>query len=307
MGTLVHVDVCQAPNNPEEIESALERVWVRMDEITDAMSVFKKTSVISKINSSQGEFVPVNKDFYSLIESSVQYSLLTDGAFDITVKPLIDLWNHRTGEGKIPADQEIKEAQESVGFFAIDFSQENAIRLKSPHAKIDLGAIAKGYAVDEAARILKERGIKNFFIDAGGDLYVSGMNCRNKPWKIGVRDPEHPGEIIDIIQLTDSAVTTSGDYEQFHLIDGEKYSHIIDPRTGYPQKGVISATVIAPSATEADALSTALCVLDPNRGIKLINRQGQGYAGLVVSLQEGESARSHESKNYQKYRLNIKD
>ncbi len=306
MGTFVNADVCLASNEQKKVDEALKEVWARMDEISSQMSVFNQEGVLSKINNSQGSPMQIEKDLYSLIKNSIYYSQITKGTFDVTVLPLIELWKRNSREGRVPTQKEINETKKSVGYKYIQLLKGNKIQLQKINAKVDLGGIAKGYAVDEAARILKEHGINNFFIDAGGDLYVSGLNCRERPWKIGIRDPQNKNEIIDVIELSDMAVTTSGDYEQFYMINGKKYSHIIDPLTGYPQQGIVSATVIAPTATQADALSTALCVLGENEGTRLINSLGKKFASLILRPNKDLTLKSIQSTNYPKYRLDIK-
>ena len=140
-------------------------------------------------------------------------------------------------------------------------------------------------------------------IDAGGDIYVGGRNCENKLWRIGVRDPRDKTKIIDVLELTDSAITTSGDYEQYHEVVGKQWSHIMNPLTGYPQEKVSSATVIAPKASWADALSTALCVLGPQEGIALIEKRGEDFAGLIMIKESKNQIKTYASKQYQQMQI----
>ena len=142
----------------------------------------------------------------------------------------------------------------------------------------------------------------NFFIDAGGDIYVGGKNCSGEPWRIGIRDPRDRSKIIDIVNVADKAVATSGDYEQYYQIQDQVWSHIINPITGYPQKDVISATVIAQSAIEADALATALCVLGQDRGTEHINALEKPYASLIIVKCESETIKKFASEEYEKYK-----
>ena len=165
-----------------------------------------------------------------------------------------------------------------------------------------MGGIAKGYAVDEAARVFREKGIDSFFIDAGGDVYAGGRNCVGKPWRIGIRDPRDSKNIIDVVEVIDGAVATSGDYEQYYEIRNQRWSHIIDPSSGYPQKEVISATVIAPSAMRADALATALCVLGVRLGTDHIDELGKKYASLMIIDKRTDGIKKISSHEYNNYR-----
>ena len=143
-----------------------------------------------------------------------------------------------------------------------------------------MGGIAKGYALDEAARILRKSRVQNFHLDAGGDVYVGGKNCDQQLWRIGIRDPKSRDKIIDVVHVTDRAVATSGNYEQYYKVANQKWSHIINTVTGFPQKEVVSSTVIAKSATDADALATAISVLGKSSGIKIIDGLKDDYATL---------------------------
>ena len=299
MGTLVKIDIC--PEYDEKVvEDAYKSAWKRLGQISQNMSVFNKSSDVSKINQSYPQGVVVTKDSFEVVSRAVYYSEITSGAFDITIKPLIDLWKNAEREKVLPDDSEIASIKEVIGYKYINLLEQNRIKLLNQSVSIDLGGIAKGYAVDEAANIIKENSIQNFFIDAGGDLYASGINCKGKKWKIGIKDPESRNEIIEVIEVSDAAVTTSGNYEQFYEIDGEQWSHIIDPRTGYPQKDIVSATIIAPSAMEADVLSTAVTVLGMKEGIGLIEEMDDGYAGFVIQSSEQGSEIS-ETRTFKKY------
>ncbi len=303
MGTFVRIDVCMADNDGKMVEKAVRSAWKRMEEVSMCMSAFNPESSVSRINNSYLEPVGIEKDLHNLIREAFAFNRLTGGAFDITVKPLMELWKNAYKAGAIPSRQAIIETQELMGEQNIRILDESRIAVAVKGAKIDLGAIAKGYAVDEAVRILKNGDLKNFYIDAGGDLFVQGHNCEGNLWKIGVRDPQKRSNIIDIIELTDAAVTTSGNYEQSYEIEGKKYSHIINPVTGYPQEEVISATVIAPTAREADALSTALCVMGPEQGTTFFDSLGNDYACLIITSQEDSDVLIRKSVNYQKFQL----
>ncbi|MDP8211991.1 MAG: FAD:protein FMN transferase [Candidatus Zapsychrus exili] len=300
MGTVIRLDVCVDKANENIIDEVYDAVLNRIEDISIKMSSFDKNSDIYNINNSNLKPVVVSGDTFYLIKNSIRFSQLTDGAFDITVGPLIKLWKKSEKQGIAPIEENLKDVLRYVGYENIKTLVNNNLKLLKRSTSIDLGAIAKGYAVDEAARIFREHGINNFLIDAGGDIYAGGLNCDGELWKVGIRDPRNGLEIIDIVEISDMAITTSGDYEQFYEIDGKKFSHIINPKTGYPEQEIISATVIAPKAKDADVFSTALCVLGKRRGADLIDSLGVGYASFIIEQSEDglDMSESVQYKNF---------
>lgn len=305
IGTFVGVDVCVGDLDIVDVENALIDVWGRFAQIEERMSAYDSASYIGRINDAQGAFVEdVPFDVYKILEESVKYAEMTEGSFDITVRPLIDLWQEAEEEGRIPTEEEIAVVKGRSGVERIKFGggHKSGVAVDFIVAcdgcKLDLGGIAKGYAVDEAAEILRSKGIKNFLIDAGGDMYAGGKNCSGRNWRIGVNHPRKEGQLIDVFEISDQAVTTSGDYAQYYEIEGEVFSHIIDPVTGYPQKGVVSATVFAPTAMEADVFSTTLMVQDPKWGIDFIDGLGENYGAMIISQDEAQQLKMHYSTVY---------
>ena len=304
MGTYVTVDVCHQREDEPALLDAYDDVWARLKYVQGTMNVYDPQSEISSLNRSYPKPVSVGHDLYQVLEFAEQLSELTRGSFDVSVSPLIHLWREAGRTKRLPSKVAISQAMDRVGMRFVQLSEGQQARFLKPEMALDLGGIAKGYAVDEAARVLRSKGFKDFFIDAGGDIYVGGQNCKGKPWRIGIRNPAQKDQIIDIVEVRNQAVTTSGDYEQYVEIDGQTYSHIIDPRTGYPQKGILSATVIAPIAHEADALSTALCVLPEKEGIELMESLGESYAALLIVWEDrSDNLKLIPSLKYQQYRI----
>ena len=288
--------------NTEKVsKEALKKVWQRLEDISWRMNVFDEKSDVAKINISYPNALEVGADTYEVVKKAIEYNRLTQGAFDITVWPLIALWKKGEKENIFPSHDEILRTKKMLGPSQIELLSNNQIRLLNEAVKIDLGGIAAGYGVDEAVRIFHEHGLKDFLIDAGGDLFAGGHNCQGQPWRIGIRDPRDAAKLLEVIYLTDSAVTTSGDYEKFYEINGQRWSHIFNPITGYPQKGVKSATVIAPTTLEADVLATALCVLGGWRDQALIDALGPGYAALIIESSDGRQLKTFESRHYRNY------
>ena len=190
-----------------------------------------------------------------------------------------------------------------LGLDKVQLLERNQVRLLEPGTRLTMDSIADGYAGDEAARILRAHGLRHFLIDTTGELLAGGRNCEGKPWRVGVKDPVTPAEMIDRLALTDSAATTSGNYEHFYTIGGKNYSHIIDPLTGFPHNDLLSATVIAPSAELSDFLSTALCLLEPDKGVELIDSLGEGFASVVLVDEGNGKFVKKASRDYRKYLL----
>ena len=298
MGTIVHLDVCQDPQNSVEVRKAYAEAWSRLNEISWRMNVWDDRSDVAKINSSQLKPVTVGADTHYVLDQAIRYSKMTDGAFDISVWPFIKLWKDGEKHNQLPAPDRLQEAKKAVGPGNIHLSENNVVQLLNENTKIDLGGIAKGYAADEAARIFRKYGLTDFYIDAGGNIYVGGLNCSKKLWQIGIRDPRNTMNIVDIVSVSNVAVVTSGNYEQFYDIQNERWSHIIDPKTGYPQKEVISATMIAPTAIEADAFATALCVMGASRATRFIEELAGPYASLVIVRQGSTSIKKYPSQSF---------
>lgn len=299
-GTTVMVDVCYAPEQEANLKPLYQDVWAFVEDIHWRMSIFNDISDVAKVNRSYGRPVTIGQDTYDLIKRSFDFTRNSGGVFDITVLPLIQVWKKMAKENRFPSKEEIRRAQEAMGEKNIEFRPGYQVQTRHPDTKIDLGGIAVGYSLDELIKIFQKYGFKNFFVDAGGDIYVGGKNCFGKSWRIGVKDPVDKSKIIDVVLLQDSGITTSGDYEQHYEIQGERFSHIMNPVTGYPRNAMLSSTVIAPTGTEADVLAKVVCLLDARTGLEFINHLGPGYA--CVSLEKLKDGRilKHESREYLK-------
>ncbi|MFH1621581.1 MAG: FAD:protein FMN transferase [Candidatus Omnitrophota bacterium] len=260
MGTVVEV-ISPYPEAAGIVFNEIER-------IEKVFSTNLKNSAISHLNATG--FLNTNYEVTTLIEKSKIFYGITDGLFDITVAPLVVIWKEALNEKKLPSSRLIKKNLSLVGFDNIHIDHlNNSIKFKKPSMKVDLGGIAKGYAIDVAVRELKRKGIDSAIINAGGDIYCLGSKFGNA-WKIGLQHPRDKEKTINKLELKDSAVATSGDYEQFMEIEGERYSHIIDPKTGYPvENDIVSVTVIAKDAVTADAVATCVFLLGKQKGERI--------------------------------------
>lgn len=274
MGTLIEITII--PANEKAIREAFEA----LNKVDALMSTYKEDSEISILNR-EGE-KQVSEETLEVIEDAIKFSNITDGAFDITVRPLLDLWKKAKKEEKVPTEEEIEKAIFLVGWDKI-FIEGNQIRLEKKGMQIDLGGIAKGYAVDKAIEALKRNGIKRALVNAGGDLYALGKAPQQGGWSIGIQDPRDEDKIIDIIKVEDKAVATSGDYRRYFTLEGKRFSHIVNPKTGLTVQDVpMSVTIVGPDGTTTDALSTGVFVLGPEEGMKLIESLPE-VEGMIIS------------------------
>ena len=280
MGTIVEITVA---NRSEELaRSAIEEAMCEFQRIDDLMSSYKPDSVVSKVNQSgSAGKVPVGEEVFRVVREAVAVSGASDGAFDPTIWPVSKLWGFDKG-GSIPISELLNSKLQLVGYKNVvldDYAYSVGFNVNG--MGLDLGAIAKGWAVDRAIEKLIARGIRNAIIDAGGDLRIIGSRPGKDFWRIGVQHPRDPGALIFTFDLKDTAIVTSGDYERFFIADGIRYHHILDPATGQPARGCQSVTVLAPTSAEADACATAAFVLGPAEGLAFL-RARPGVLGVIV-------------------------
>lgn len=262
---------------PATVRPAIARAFERMADIDRRFNASNPASPVFRFNT-RGEPI-ADPDIIALVKAALTVSERTGGAFDITVQPLVELWGFYGRTPAVPAPGQIVETLLKTGWQRLAIENGRVLR-RDPSIRIDLGGIAKGYAVAEAVRILKEAGIPSALVDAGGDIHAFGR-IKDRPWRIGVRNPRGEG-IIGILELSDESTATSGDYERFFEQDGKRHHHILDPATGYPAQGVISAMILSKDATLADAWSTALFVLGAERGLECL-RNVPGLEAMIVT------------------------
>jgi len=288
MGTVVEITVI--PPNQEAIEEAFDAI----KEVDQLMSTYKPESEVSILNR-QGQN-HVSSQTSRIIQEAIKFSEVTNGAFDITCRPLINLWKRAKKEEKIPTLKEIEEARSLVSYKKI-ILQGDLVKFQEPGMQIDLGGIAKGWAVDKAIQALKRRGVRAALVNAGGDLFALGKRGLWKKWDVGIQDPRDEEKILSTIEVSHRGVATSGDYRRYFTLEGRRFSHIVDPRTGETVEDVpMSVTVVAPDATTADALATGIFVLGPEEGMRLIESL-PGVEGLIVS----EGMRMDTSSGWSKF------
>jgi len=286
MGTTVSIATFTTPAMSEEvIRPKLQKALDEIRRLQALMTTWSEDSEISKINAAAGkQAVKVGPESLEVIQKSLWIGKASDGVFDITFEAMKGLWKFDEGaEDKIPSKEAIDKARALIDYRHIVVDEKaHTVQLDKPGMRMNLGGIAKGYAIDAASRVLKAEGIQGFFAQAGGDLYVAGDKPDGSKFKVGIRDPRgaNAWDYFALLEVEDHAFSTAGDYERTFVKDGKRYHHIIDPRTGYPATASRSVTVWARDAFTADAIDDAIFILGPEKGLALV--ESIPDAGCVI-------------------------
>jgi thiamine biosynthesis lipoprotein len=263
---------------------ALEKSIIEIKRIEALLSTYQANSQINQVNSNAGIFpVKVDEEVFNLVERAQRISELTQGAFDLSYGSLDkSLWNFDQNMKQLPSKELAKNAVHLINFKNILLDRANeTIFLAKKGMRIGFGGIGKGYAADQAKKVLVGLGFTDGIVNASGDMCAWGKRADGEDWTVGISNPDFPRDILSEFSLNDSAVATSGNYEKFVLIDGQKYSHTIHPKTGFPMQGIKSVTVFAPFAELADALTTPIAVMGVEVGLHLMN-QMKGVACIII-------------------------
>ncbi len=282
-GTIYHITYQSDKNYQKEIEAELQKV-------DNSLSPFNKSSIISRIN--RNEDVAVDGMFQEVFNLAENISKETGGAFDITVAPMVNVWGFGFKKGITPSKEVIDSIRLLVGYQKVSL-KEGHIKKQNPNIMLDCSAIAKGYGSDVVARLLKSKGIDNFMVEIGGEVVTRGNSEKRVPWGIGVNKPTDDSlqtgtELQTVLNVTDKAMATSGNYRNFYYKNGKKYAHTIDPKTGYPvQHNILSATVVADNCATADAYATSFMVLGMKKAQKILENHPDLLAYLIYSDEKG--------------------
>ena len=271
MGTMLSVAAWD--DDAERAVAVLRTVRAAVNRVDSLMSTYRDDSDVSRINraAGSGAWTRVSAETLEVLEASLEHARRSEGAFDPTVGPVIDVWGFYRETGAIPGAGALDSARALTGWRRVEVRREDRlVRLPAAGMRLDFGAIAKGYAVDLAVAAAERAGGRRVMIDLGGNIGVLGDAPAGGRWPLGLRHPRDPALPFAVIDVEHGAVATSGDYERFFVIDGTRYAHIVDPRTGWPVRGVASVSVLAPTGMESDALSTALFVMGPVAGCAAI-------------------------------------
>jgi thiamine biosynthesis lipoprotein len=285
-GTFYTINYQSDKDYHEEIKAALQ-------DVDDALSMFNEQSIISHIN--RGDDGEANDMFMEVFNKAMEVSKETDGAFDITVAPLVNAWGFGFKNGEMPTRQQVDSIRQFIGWKKVT-AEGKTIKKADRRVMLDCSAIAKGYGVDVVARLLKDKGITNFMVEIGGEIITKGISPKRVPWKIGVIKPtedslQTSGEYQTILNVTDKAMATSGNYRNFYYKGGKRYAHTIDPKTGYPvQHNILSATVLAKDCATADAYATSFMVMGLEGAKVILERHPELMAYLIYNDQDNNLA-----------------
>ncbi|MCA9631586.1 MAG: FAD:protein FMN transferase [Myxococcales bacterium] len=285
MGTKLHLVSYTTPDLSEDrVRAAMQAAMAEVDRLAKLLSDWTDDSDVGRINHSPGEFVKVAPETLEVVEKGLWAGKVSEGTFDITWNSLGGLWKFgdaREADPKPPSAAEIKRLLPRVNYSRVEIKKDPP-RVKVPKdSKLGLGGIAKGYIVDKMAAAMRKGHLSSFLVQAGGDLYGAGRKPDGAPWVSGIQDPRgKEGKFFAVIELTDHAFSTAGDYARAYIHGGRRYHHIIDPRTGYPASASRSVTIWAPSALLADAIDDAVFILGPEKGLELV--EGTDGVGAVI-------------------------
>ena len=289
LGTLVEVQV----RGMERAAAwkAMDAAFAEVRRLDTLFSTYTERSPVRRLNDAEDTLLSVPDEVYALLRRCDSLQRLTGGAFDIAIEPLIQAWGFDGEQPSVPPAAALQSALQHSGWSGIRLSGDGTVA-KRPGAGINFGAIAKGYAVDRAVEVLRKEGVDNALVNAGGEVRSTGGT-----WSIGIQHPRSPSELAAIIDLHGRAIATSGDYEQYFEVDGQRYHHILDPATGTPARGCRSVTVIADDVAAADALATAIFVMGPRKGMAFC----KAHPGIEVYIID-EQGEEHHSPGFESYR-----
>ncbi|HAB26920.1 FAD:protein FMN transferase [Xanthomarina sp.] len=267
-------DITVVANDSIKANKYIDTAIAEISRIEKLISSWDDNSQTSEINRNAGiKPVKVDKELFDLIERAIAISKLTDGAFDISYASMDKIWKFDGSMTKMPSKEEIISSVEKVGYQNIVLDKmDSTVFLKLEGMKIGFGAIGKGYAADKAKSLLISKGVPSGIINASGDMNTWGKQPNGNEWKVAITNPMDKNKVFALLPITNGAVVTSGNYEKYVNFNGKRYTHIIDPRTGYPSTGIISVTVFAPKAELADALATSVFVMGKEAGLDRINQ-----------------------------------
>ncbi len=303
MGTTYHITV--VAGSFTNINDLQKKIDTRLEEINKSMSTFRKDSEISRFNAYQtvGEKFRISDDFYNVMTVAKMIYEETGGAWDGTVKPLVDLWGFSKSENRhtIPEKSQIASLLSETGFNNIEIFADHYLAKKNPAVTLDLASIAKGYGVDQVASLIRANGIQHFLVEIGGEVFAAGLRKDGKKWRVGINRPQKNApidQVYKVVNLQNKGFATSGDYRNYFEVNQHRFSHVIDPRNGFPvDNGVVSVSIIANTCTFADGLATAVMVLGHKKGLDLVDRLDNTECFIVTQSKNGDLI-DHSSKGF---------
>lgn len=285
MDTFITITIYNDYFTEDQAHEIISKAFIAMTRIDTLANNYDDSSIVSLLNQQAHErLVQVNPDLLYLVKKSIEIADISEGAFDISISPLIKLWPFGNDNPQLPEEKNIQNTLKHVNYQEIQI-EDNKIKFNNQNTEIDLGGIAKGFAVDRAMDVLVSHGVRDALINAGGDIKAICSKLTQGRRKVWIRHPRERDKLYGYFQMDDGSVATSGDYERYVEIDSVRYHHILDPKTGYPARPCISVTVKAQDATTADALATAVFVLGPEKGMRLLNKL-DNVEGVILFEEE---------------------
>ncbi len=277
------VEITVASTDERHAQNAIAAAYTEMRRVEAMLNRYDPASQIGMINRAAGgaQAISVSPEVFEIVQRALHYSQQTDGAFDMTVGPLIDVWGIGTEHEQVPAASDIQQVLSFVDSRKVEIEPPRGVRLKAPEMALDLGGIAKGYSIDRGVETLRRHDIAHALLNAGGDMRSIGTKPDGAPWRIGIRHPRLSGTMLGILPLQDRAVATSGDYERFFMEQGKRYHHLLIPETGLPARTCQSVTIVADTAEQADVFATAVFIMGPERGQTFLEEQ-PNTDGMIV-------------------------
>jgi thiamine biosynthesis lipoprotein len=299
MGTTYHIQV--VTDAADRVNGLKEEIDARLEDLNRVFSTYIKDSEISRFNalSKTGQKFRISDDFMQVMKVGHKIHRLSEGAWDATVSPLVDLWGFgpKQRQPRKPPATDVKTRMQNIGFDRIQILEPHFLVKNLATVTLDLNSIAKGFAVDQISALIAAAGHKNYLVEIGGEVYAAGVRADGKKWRVGINRPRKDAafnEVYKAVSIDNQAFATSGDYRNFFEIDGVRYSHVIDPRSGYPvSNGVISVSIIADNCTLADSLATAVMVMGVKKGMELVNRLDHVECFMVVEKSDGRLVDYH--------------
>jgi len=296
MGTIFRIVVYAA--DEKQARQACQAAFQRIAQLDNTMSDYKEDSELMRVcREAAGKPVKVSPDLFAVLVAAQEIAQASDGAFDVTIGPVVRLWRRARRQQQLPDAKRLEMARQLVGYQKLRLDrQHQTVELAQPGMILDLGGIGKGYAADAALAVLAQHGLPRALVAAGGDIRVGEPPPHASGWKVAIAGIEDGSRATEYLLLRQAAVSTSGDLEQFVEIGGRRYSHIVDPRTGQALVGRRSATVVAPTGTQSDAWATTLCVLGPEKGLPLVEKQA-GFAARFLLADDTAKSSAGEPKS----------
>lgn len=283
----------------------IQAAFARLETLQRALNAHDPQAELATVNAeAAARPVKVKKDLFDCIRDGVKWHGITNGTFDITCGPLLKLWRDCAQKDRLPTAEELAAARSFCDADGIELDEEAlTVRLPRPGVQLDLGGLGKGFCMDRVAALLRERGVRNALLAASGDILAIGCNPQGRPWRVGIQDPRSPGDptaLLGVLALSDKSVSTAGNYQRYVTIQGKRYSHIVDPRTGLTADNVPSVTVIGPDSTTTDILDTALSVMGVEEGMKYVEAH-EGIEAMFVQFDADNKPVITQSKGFTKY------